>query len=67
MHVLHETGPWQYEGMARRHLSGVLGPGGCSQRHMAVHRTANEDGDVELLTVSWQPWGGPTGEDVLLA
>ena len=44
------------EGMAERHLHGVAGVGGQSQRHMAVHRTANEDGDVEIVTASWQPF-----------
>ena len=56
LHVLHERGPWLMEGMAERHLRGVAGVGGQSQRHMAVHRTANEDGDVEIVTASWQPF-----------
>lgn len=56
LHVLHERGPWLMEGMAEKHLCGVAGVGGQSQRHMAVHRTANEEGDVEILTASWQPF-----------
>jgi hypothetical protein len=44
------------ERMAERHMRGVAGVGGQSQRHMSLHRTANEEGSVEILTASWQPF-----------
>jgi len=56
LHVIHELGPWQMERMAERHMRGVAGVGGQSQRHMSLHRTANEEGSVEILTASWQPF-----------
>ena len=54
LHVLHEKGPWLMDDMAERHLSGVCGHEGRSQRHMVMSRTANEDGDIEVLTVCWK-------------
>ncbi len=59
LHVLHERGPWPcMEAMAELHLGGVSGAEGQSQRHMRVARTANEQGEVEIITATWQPWTG---------
>eukprot|EP00798_Chlamydomonas_sp_ICE-L_P031152 gene31152-6294_t len=54
MAVQHEKGPWCHEEMAQEHMCGVLGVGGASQEDMTVWSTNNEDGSMEMLTLTWE-------------
>jgi len=47
--VVHEQGPWDWETMLDRHVYSVPG-----QERAEVARTANEVGDLHVLTVVWR-------------